>query len=170
MRIANRPVNSTTSRGQALGKRYAAQHAGLGRVEQATAHAGAGARVATQRLLDLVGLAGAEEARAGLVDGRDRGGNGAGFGARARELDVAAGRLIAGAHEERDDDEARQQRGAALAHEGQGHAGEGHQAGDAAHDEEGLERDGRGEAARDERGKVGLGACGDGEAAHGEEQ
>ena len=58
-------------------------------VEQATAHAGAGARVAAQRLLGLVGLAGVEEARAGLVDGRDRGGNGAGFGARARELDVA---------------------------------------------------------------------------------
>ena len=86
-----------------------------------------------------------------------------------RELGFAARGLIAGAQQKRNDDEARQQRGATLAHEGQGDAGKGDEAGDAADDEERLEGDCRGKAAGAKCGEVGLGAGGGGEAAHGEQ-
>ena len=93
------------------------------------------------------------------------GGHGAGTG----ELGLATGGLIAGAQQKRDNDKARQQRGAALAHKGQGDAGQRNQAGNAANDQEGLEANGGREARGAKCGKVGLSAGGRGQASHGKE-
>lgn len=81
-----------------------------------------------------------------------------GHGAGAGKLGLASGRLVTGAQKECDDDKARQQRGAALAHKGQGDAGQRDQAGYAANDQEGLEADG-GRKARGTKGcEVGFSA------------
>ena len=92
-----------------------------------------------------------------------------GHGAGAGKLGLASGRLVTGAQQERDDDKARQQRGAALAHKGQGDAGQRDQAGYAANDQEGLEADGGRKACGTKGGEVGFSAGSRGEATHGKE-
>ena len=92
-----------------------------------------------------------------------------GHGAGAGKLGLASGRLVTGAQQERDDDKARQQRGAALAHKGQGDAGQRDQAGNAAHDQKGLEADGGRKARGAKGGEVGFSAGSRGEATHGKE-
>ena len=87
----------------------------------------------------------------------------------ARHLGLQAGSLVAGAEQQADDDEAREQRGAALAHEGERQAGERDEARDAADDDEGLQADGRGKADGREGGHVGLGTRRREKAADGEE-
>ena len=114
---------------QTVGKCNAAEHAGLWRVEQATTHA------RTRRVVAVA---------VGRCVGKTRTGRGSGgcdliigdggHGAGAGELGFASGCLVAGAQQQRDDDKARQQRGAALAHKGQGDAGQRDQAGYAAND------------------------------------
>ena len=125
--------------GQAVGERHAAEQAALGCVEGGAAHVGA--------------------THGGAVAG------GGQVGARVGDFGRAAGCLVTGAQQQGDDHEAREQGGAALAHEGQGHAGERDELGHAAHDGEGLEGDGRGEAGGGEGRQVGLGTRGGGEAA-----
>ena len=88
---------------------------------------------------------------------------------RRLEEGLATRALVAGAEEQADDDEAREQRAAALAHEGEGDARERQEFGHAAHDEEGLEADDAREANGREGGGVGLGARGRGETADAEE-
>ena len=92
-----------------------------------------------------------------------------GHGAGAGKLGLASGRLVTGAQQERDDDKARQQRGAALAHKGQGDAGQRDQAGNAAHDQKGLEADGCRKTGGAKGGKVGFSAGSCGQAANGKE-
>ena len=92
-----------------------------------------------------------------------------GHGAGAGKLGLASGSLVTGAQQERDDDKARQQRGAALAHKGQGDAGQRDQAGYAANDQEGLEADGGRKACGTKGGEVGFSAGSCGEATHGKE-
>ena len=150
--------------GQAVGECHAAEHAGFGRVEQAAAHARAG-RVAAAAIRRRGGKARTGRGCGGcdLVVGDGRHGAGAG------EFGLASGCLVTGAQQQCDDDKARQQRGAALAHKGQGNAGQRDQTGHAAHNQESLEADGGRKARGAKSGKVGLGAGGCGQAANGKE-
>ena len=113
---------------QTVGKCHAAEHAGFRRVEQATTHARARGVVAV-----AVGRH-VGKTRTGRGGGCDLVIGDGGHGAGAGELGFASGCLVAGAQQQRDDDKARQQRGAALAHKGQGDAGQRDQAGYAAND------------------------------------
>ena len=90
-------------------------------------------------------------------------------GAGAGEFGLATGCLVTGAQQKRDDDKARQQRGAALAHKRQGNAGQRNQAGNAANDQESLEADSGRKTGGAKSGKVGLGAGCRGQAAYGKE-
>lgn len=63
----------------------------------------------------------------------------------ARHLGLQTGSLIASAKQQADDDEAREQRRAALAHEGKRQTRKRDKARDATDDDEGLQADGRGE-------------------------
>ena len=80
-----------------------------------------------------------------------------------------SGRLVARLEQQAHDDEAGDEAAAALAHEGQGDAGEGDEPGGAAHDDEGLQADARREAGGGEGRHVALGAGRSGKATHGEE-
>lgn len=92
-----------------------------------------------------------------------------GHGAGAGELGLATGCLVTGAQQKRDDDKACQQRGATLAHKGQGDAGQRDQAGNAAYDQKGLEADGCRKTGGAKGGKVGLGTGCRGQATYGKE-
>ena len=80
-----------------------------------------------------------------------------------------AGCFVARLEQQAHDDEAGDEAAAALAHEGQGDAGEGNEPGGAAHDDEGLQADARRKAGGGEGRHVALGAGCSGKAAHGEE-
>ena len=87
----------------------------------------------------------------------------------ARHLGLQTGSLIASAEQQADDDEAREQRRATLAHEGKRQARKRNKARDATDDDEGLQADGRGEADSREGRHVGFGACCGEKSAHGKE-
>ena len=72
------------------------------------------------------------------------------------DRDLGAGALVAGAQQQGERDEGREQRRAAVAHEGQRDAGQRDEPRDAADDDERLQRDRRDEADRGERRHVGL--------------
>ena len=138
-------------RGEPLAQGHAAKDAGF-----LALHLKAGAGV---RAVDKGGRLGAQQRYA--AD--------AALGRAGHKLCLAARALVASAQEQAHDDEAREKRAAALAHEGKRHAREGQKLGDAGNDEERLEADDRGETHRGKGGRVGLGACRGGKAAHAEE-
>ncbi len=73
-------------------------------------------------------------------------------------LDLDAGRLVAGAQQQAQQHEVRDDRGSAVAHERQRHAGERDEPGHASDDDERLQPDRRGQSGGGERGHVGAGA------------
>ena len=91
-------------------------------------------------------------------------------GGAVEHLRAHARGLVARAQQEAHDDEAAQKRGAALADEGKGEAGQRDEARNAAHDDEGLQHDHARQAHGHEAGHVGLRARRGQEAADGEAQ
>ena len=88
----------------------------------------------------------------------------AGAGAHVRHLLAQAGSVVAAHQKQAHGDEVGHQGAAALADEGQGDAGQGHQPSDAAHDDEGLQYHHGGEARGHEGGHIGAGPGGGDEA------